>query len=562
LFREFRDRYTSNARAHSVPASQAILSVVFREFQRQDPFDNGLSFYFNGELDDVGLMTLLQICKSSPHVRGLSLVQPIPTAVIPYFVELISHSSVCSLSVTDSGLTAEAVGRLASALSLSSLTSLDLSGNPIGDAGIQVLASTIMAASKSRKPAAAKGAYCGIRELLLANTGCTDAGAASIAELLVTSPSVVVVDLRDNEIGSPGAVLLSRVLSVAHGFEVLALGGAADSADAATAEAVAKVEEIGDRNAFLHSIVDNIVSHSCDSAVASEAAQSRAKAPKSRPGAAGSAVRSPANIASVEEERQSLQELSLRIAYAETIGRRLDMEDVVLVRRKFRGNPNESLFAVFDGHGGRESAELAAEMLPRVLADRLSALCGDATPSSKAVEQAFAEAFAETNRQITLCDVDDGTTALVAYLIGTRLIVSNLGDTRAVICRNGKAIRLSYDHKPELPEEEARIRALGGFVEAGRVLGALSVARALGDVFLHPYVSCEPFTRIESIGPKDSFVILACDGLWDKLSDEDAVQIVLRGGNPVSAAIRLRDEAFVRGSTDNISVVVLVFSSA
>lgn len=123
-------------------------------------------------------------------------------------------------------------------------------------------------------------------------------------------------------------------------------------------------------------------------------------------------------------------------------------------------------------------------------------------------------------------------------------------------------MRISVDHIPILPEEEARIEQHGGFVSTdGRVNGILAVARALGDVFLQPMVSPEPFVYSAELNPRDEFLILACDGLWDVFEDQDAVDFVRPLiDTPQVAASRLRDAAFTRGSTDNISVIVVSFA--
>lgn len=74
-----------------------------------------------------------------------------------------------------------------------------------------------------------------------------------------------------------------------------------------------------------------------------------------------------------------------------------------------------------------------------------------------------------------------GCTAIVAILRGHDLYIANLGDARAVVCQNGKAIALSRDHKPTRLDEKKRIENAGGKVLYGRVQGFLGVSRAFGD---------------------------------------------------------------------------------
>ena len=84
-------------------------------------------------------------------------------------------------------------------------------------------------------------------------------------------------------------------------------------------------------------------------------------------------------------------------------------------------------------------------------------------------------------------DTDDigmyvGCTACVALVTKDEIYVANAGDARCVLARNGHAIEMSTDHKPELPTEKSRIEKAGGFVEENRVKGILNLSRSLGDL--------------------------------------------------------------------------------
>lgn len=132
---------------------------------------------------------------------------------------------------------------------------------------------------------------------------------------------------------------------------------------------------------------------------------------------------------------------------------------------------------------------------------------------------------------------DSGCTAVVALLVGRELYVANAGDSRCVVCRDGKAIEMSYDHKPEDEIERTRINKAGGRVtQDGRVNGGLNLSRAIGD---HAYktnkdlplsdqmISPVPDVKKLTIDPeKDSFVLLACDGIWNSLSSQETVDFV------------------------------------
>lgn len=94
------------------------------------------------------------------------------------------------------------------------------------------------------------------------------------------------------------------------------------------------------------------------------------------------------------------------------------------------------------------------------------------------------------------------------------LYTANVGDARIVLCRNGKALRLSYDHKGSDENEGRRIVNAGGLILNNRVNGVLAVTRALGDAYLKDLVTGHPYTTETVIQPDgDEFIILACDGV-------------------------------------------------
>mmetsp|Transcript_23430 Transcript_23430/g.16654 ORF Transcript_23430/g.16654 Transcript_23430/m.16654 type:complete len:93 (+) Transcript_23430:946-1224(+) len=74
-----------------------------------------------------------------------------------------------------------------------------------------------------------------------------------------------------------------------------------------------------------------------------------------------------------------------------------------------------------------------------------------------------------------------GSTAIVILIMGNKLVSANLGDARAVLSRNGKALDLSVDYKASRKDEQERIKSQGGYIVFGRVLGRLAVTRAFGD---------------------------------------------------------------------------------
>ncbi|ESQ43369.1 hypothetical protein EUTSA_v10015875mg [Eutrema salsugineum] len=303
------------------------------------------------------------------------------------------------------------------------------------------------------------------------------------------------------------------------------------------------------------------------------------------------------------------------------MGRSRKMEDTVTVKPNLckpeinRQKPVH-FFAVYDGHGGSQVSTLCSTTMHTLVKEELEKPEDEegANENDVVVEKKWREVMKRsfekmdevatstcvcgtTNVSFCSCDPREtaamsGSTAVTAVLTQDHIVVANTGDSRAVLCRNGVAIPLSNDHKPDRPDERARIEAGGGrvlVVDGARVEGILATSRAIGDRYLKPMVAWEPevtFMRRES---GDECLILASDGLWDVLSSQLACDIATfclrenapapssldlnrtaqedddnRGGselhNPsrsVLAATLLTRLALGRQSSDNISVIVI-----
>ncbi|XP_074577029.1 putative protein phosphatase 2C 57 isoform X1 [Curcuma longa] len=233
------------------------------------------------------------------------------------------------------------------------------------------------------------------------------------------------------------------------------------------------------------------------------------------------------------------------------------------------GEPS-AFYGVFDGHGGKHAADFARSNLPRFLLE------DEDFPGE--IQRAVASAFLQTDIAFAeACSVNSslasGTTALVALVVGSSLVVANAGDCRAVLCRRGKAIELSHDHKPDCSSERKRIESLGGHVYDGYLNGQLNVARAIGDWHMDgmkdpdgvgPLIADPEVTRMR-ITEDDEFLILACDGIWDVFLSENAVNFARRKlqehNDPATCCKELVDEALKRKSSDNLSVVLVCFQT-
>jgi protein phosphatase PTC1 len=242
---------------------------------------------------------------------------------------------------------------------------------------------------------------------------------------------------------------------------------------------------------------------------------------------------------------------------SETQGARDEMEDAHIIVQNFGGRSDQIFAAVYDGHKGRESADIAASVLHTHLSENLVA--------GKKPDEALKLAYSQTDQEI-VDRTESGATAITAFVAGSKLYTANAGDARAVLSRDGTALRLSKDHKASDPDEIRRVEALGGKVVPNRpggilrVMGELAVARALGDSDLKPYVTSDPLIVETDLQKNDNFLILACDGIWDVISDQEAIDLIKDEENPKKAGEMLMNKALEKGSGDNITVTVLRFN--
>ncbi|KAL8160563.1 hypothetical protein V2J09_002100 [Rumex salicifolius] len=270
----------------------------------------------------------------------------------------------------------------------------------------------------------------------------------------------------------------------------------------------------------------------------------------------------PRNLSPNTDDKLSIQLLSedgkLRCGYSSFRGKRASMEDFYDIKMSKIDGKIVCMFGIFDGHGGSRAAEYLKEHLfdnlmkhPQFLTDTKLAI----SETYKKTDMDFLNAEKDTYR-------DDGSTASTAVLVGDHLYVANVGDSRTVISKSGKAIALSEDHKPNRTDERKRIESAGGVVMwAGtwRVGGVLAMSRAFGNRMLKQYVVAEPEIQDEVINDEHELLVLASDGLWDVVPNEDAVSIAKKEEEPEAAARKLTETAFTRGSADNITCIVVSF---
>ncbi|KAF2927045.1 probable protein phosphatase 2C 56 isoform X1 [Oryza sativa Japonica Group] len=245
--------------------------------------------------------------------------------------------------------------------------------------------------------------------------------------------------------------------------------------------------------------------------------------------------------------------------YSSFKGRRPSMEDRFSIKMTTINEQTVSLFGVFDGHGGSLAAEYLKEHLFENLVNHPELL----RDTKLAISQTFLKTDADFLESVSSNPFrDDGSTAVTAILVGNHLYVGNVGDSRVVALKAGKAVPLSEDHKPNRKDEQKRIEDAGGIVvfdDTWRVNGLLAMSRAFGNRALKHYVKAEPDIQEKVVDESLEYLILATDGLWDVMRNEDAVSLLKAQDGPKAAAMKLTEVAHSRLTLDNITCIVLQF---
>ncbi|XP_027331757.1 probable protein phosphatase 2C 10 isoform X1 [Abrus precatorius] len=234
------------------------------------------------------------------------------------------------------------------------------------------------------------------------------------------------------------------------------------------------------------------------------------------------------------------------------------MEDYHVAKFKQIQEKELGLFAIYDGHlGDRVPAYLQKHLISNILKEEEF---WDNPAAS------ISKAYLSTDQEILSHSFDlghGGSTAVTAILInGQRLWIANVGDSRAVVSRKGQAVQMTTEHEPN--RERGSIENKGGFVsyvpgDVPRVNGQLAVSRAFGDKSLKSHLRSDPDVQSTDVDVDIDILILASDGLWKVMPNQEAVDIARRIRDPLKAAKQLTAEALKRDSKDDISCVVVRF---
>lgn len=247
------------------------------------------------------------------------------------------------------------------------------------------------------------------------------------------------------------------------------------------------------------------------------------------------------------------------------------------------GREDRSLFGVFDGHG------VNGHHVSEFLVDKMSKLFLEHPDLDEDTVESVTQIFAKTSDSLQKSSVDctfSGSTGVVAFISNRRIYCANVGDSRCVLgYMDGKKLRakpLSDDHKPDRPDEMARIISNQGRVEACRGptgpigparvwllnddVPGLAMARSFGDLIAASVgVICVPEISVHVIGPNDKMIVMGSDGIWEFISNQEAIDMVAESRDCKEACDRLCEEATKRWRReedviDDITCIVIELS--
>ncbi|MED6147897.1 hypothetical protein PIB30_048215 [Stylosanthes scabra] len=276
-------------------------------------------------------------------------------------------------------------------------------------------------------------------------------------------------------------------------------------------------------------------------------------------------------------------------------------QDAMLVWENFCSNEDTIFCGVFDGHGpyghrvarkGSAAGSYKSEEIGIRLVDEKPMTDHEleGTDTILTLKESFLKACKIMDKELKLHpDIDcfcSGTTAVTLVKQGKDLVIGNVGDSRAILGTrdhddNLVAVQLTIDLKPNLPREEERIKLRKGRVfslqnepDVARVwlpnsdFPGLAMARAFGDFCLKDFgLISVPDVSYHRLTENDEFVVLATDGIWDVLSNEEVVDIVASAPRPnaarslVESAVKAWRMKFPLCKVDDCAAVCLFVDS-
>jgi protein phosphatase 1L len=272
--------------------------------------------------------------------------------------------------------------------------------------------------------------------------------------------------------------------------------------------------------------------------------------------------------------RNNNDEINDHVFFCSLKGRRDKNEDAHNIILNLDGkNKNMACvnyYGIYDGHSGSDVSKYLKNNLPKYFLDK--------TVKYPLNKKYVTDVFNAVQNDVSKYKFasHSGSTCLVVvqfkYNEDDYINVINLGDCRCVINRDGFAMPLTKDHKPNWPDEFNRITRLGGSIifdgQDWRIQG-LSVSKSIADNDAKPYIDHIPDLFRYKIDKCDKFLVLSCDGVYESLKTEEVINFVMMNGYNLETkkriktnfniAKKLANYAIDKGSHDNVSICLVYF---
>ncbi len=221
-------------------------------------------------------------------------------------------------------------------------------------------------------------------------------------------------------------------------------------------------------------------------------------------------------------------------------GGRPYMQDAFTIVLNYDKDPCTDFLGVFDGHGpsgGDIARHVAFHLFSIVMRKYLKGHVGFTASIKNGFQELDGKIEDDLGDKHKGKVLTGGSTACAVWIRHGRCYCANVGDSRAVMSRRGRAVDVTVDHKPTNPGEKKRIAESGGFIIKDRVEGILGVARSFGDFTYKqikkgakvkdPVISVVPNISTFDIKEGVEFLVLATDGIWDVMTSQQVVDFIL-----------------------------------
>lgn len=254
--------------------------------------------------------------------------------------------------------------------------------------------------------------------------------------------------------------------------------------------------------------------------------------------------------------RRSLPDETIKVSTSDFCGRDNAFDKFDTCQKNFFDQENDFFVGFFDGQG----SDVVSYYLKDSLAEAITYEVQRLKPDEE-IPTALRRAFLACNRDLSMqpTPIFEGATATVAYFMDNKLYLANVGDSMAVISKDGQAVIGTEKHHGWNRNEQSRIRNLGGYISTdGLVERELQITRAFGYHHLLPFINVNPCIRVYEIGPQEEFVIIASQSFWKYVRYQVAIDIARAyRDHPEVAVQRLRDTALAYGCTACLTVMYI-----